>query len=65
MEISSMSRKLREDARRLVGSDGITLVLRDGDSCFYAEEDSIAPLWAGQRFPMTECISGWAMLHDD
>jgi hypothetical protein len=38
-------------------------VLRDGDLCFYADEDAIAPLWKGQRFPMTSCISGWAMLN--
>jgi GAF domain-containing protein len=50
-------------ARRLTGADGATFVLRDGDLCFYADEDSIAPLWKGQRFPMTECISGWAMRH--
>ena len=23
----------------------------------------MSPLWQGQRFPLTECISGWAMLH--
>jgi signal transduction histidine kinase len=36
-------------------------VLRDGDRCFYAEEDAIGPLWKGQRFSMDACISGWAM----
>jgi putative nucleotidyltransferase with HDIG domain len=36
-------------------------VLRDGDFCFYADEDAISPLWKGQRFPMGTCISGWAM----
>jgi response regulator RpfG family c-di-GMP phosphodiesterase len=38
-------------------------VLRDGEFCFYADEDAIAPLWKGQRFPMEACISGWAMLN--
>jgi signal transduction histidine kinase len=38
-------------------------VLRDGDRCFYADEDAIEPLWKGQRFPMSACISGWSMLH--
>ena len=25
----------------------------------------MSPLWKGQRFPITQCISGWAMLNDD
>ncbi len=54
---------VRSGARQLAGSQGATFVLREGDACFYADEDSIAPLWKGQRFPMLQCISGWAMLH--
>jgi GAF domain-containing protein len=54
---------VRTAARALADADGATFVLRDGDLCFYADEDAIAPLWKGQRFPMTECISGWAMLN--
>jgi hypothetical protein len=54
---------VRSAARRVCGADGATFVLRDGDLCFYADEDAIGPLWKGQRFPMSECISGWAMLH--
>ena len=50
-------------ARSIAAADGATLVVRDGDKCFYVEEDSIAPLWKGQRFPIEDCISGWAMLH--
>ncbi|HYD65738.1 GAF domain-containing sensor histidine kinase [Azospirillum sp.] len=53
---------LRTAARRLSGADGITIVLRDGDLCHYVEEDAISPLWKGRRFPMSTCISGWAML---
>jgi GAF domain-containing protein len=30
--------------------------------CYYADEDAMSPLWKGQRFPVTDCISGWAML---
>lgn len=54
---------VRTAARQVVDADGATFVLRDGDRCFYADEDSIAPLWKGQRFPMNQCISGWAMLN--
>ena len=49
-------------ARNLCGADGATLVLRDGPFCRYVDEDAIAPLWKGQRFPLESCISGWAML---
>jgi len=54
---------VRRAARELTGADGATFVLRDGDKCFYADEDAIAPLWKGMRFPMSACISGWAMLN--
>ena len=54
---------VRRAARALVNADGATFVLRDGNSCIYAEEDAIGPLWKGQRFPLTACISGWSMLN--
>ena len=54
---------VRRCARELTDADGATFVLRDGDLCFYAEEDAISPLWKGQRFPMDMCISGWVMLN--
>src|SRR5262249_32531599 len=53
---------VRRTARELTGADGATFVLRDGMRCHYADEDAIAPLWKGRRFPMSACISGWAML---
>lgn len=54
---------VRQAARNLTGADGATFVLRDGDKCYYVEEDAISPLWKGQRFPMSTCISGWVMLN--
>jgi len=54
---------VRKAARQLTGAEGATFVLRDGDKCFYADEDAIAPLWKGMRFPLSACISGWAMLN--
>jgi signal transduction histidine kinase len=54
---------VRRAARELTGADGATFVLRDGDLCFYAEENAIQPLWKGLRFPMTACISGWTMMN--
>jgi signal transduction histidine kinase len=54
---------VRRVARELTGADGATFVLRDGDYCFYAEEDAISPLWKGSRFPLQTCISGWTMIN--
>ncbi len=54
---------VRLAARRLTGADGATFILRESDLCYYAEEDAIAPLWKGRRFPMDICISGWVMLN--
>ncbi|MFP5514172.1 MAG: ATP-binding protein [Alphaproteobacteria bacterium] len=51
-----------EAARLVLQADGITFVLREGNLCHYAEEDAIAPLWRGKRFPMSGCISGHVML---
>ncbi|WP_245927194.1 GAF domain-containing protein [Aphanothece hegewaldii] len=52
---------VKKAARRLTNSDGSTFVLRDGDNCYYADEDAIAPLWKGSRFPLEICIGGWTM----
>ena len=52
---------VRAVARHLVGADGVTFVLKEDGHCYYADEDSIAPLWKGRRFPLDSCISGWVM----
>ena len=49
--------------RRHLAADGATFVVRDGRSCYYADEDAIAPLWKGRRFPLETCIAGWVMLN--
>ncbi|NIJ09329.1 signal transduction histidine kinase [Sphingomonas vulcanisoli] len=54
---------LRRTARDVVGAEGIAVVIREDDRCFYVAEDSISPLWAGSRFDENICISGWAMQH--
>jgi two-component system CheB/CheR fusion protein len=51
----------RKAARELTGADGVTIVLRSGNECYYADEDAIAPLWKGRRFPLEACVSGWVM----
>jgi hypothetical protein len=40
---------VRRAARELTGADGATFVLRDGQQCYYADEEAISPLWKGSR----------------
>jgi signal transduction histidine kinase len=62
-DLATVAAIVRRAARELTGADGATFILRDGDRCHYFDEDAIAPLWKGRKFPMTTCISGWAMIH--
>lgn len=62
-DLNRLMEIVRQAARTLTGADGATFVLRDGDQCYYAEEDAIEPLWKGSRFPLRACISGWVMLN--
>lgn len=62
-DMPTIQRIVRHAARRLTGCDGATFVLRDDGCCFYADEEAIAPLWKGLRFPLEACISGWSMLN--
>lgn len=60
-DLPDIMRIVRKAARMLTDSDGATFVLRDKGYCYYADEDAIAPLWKGKRFPMDTCVSGWVM----
>jgi signal transduction histidine kinase/ActR/RegA family two-component response regulator len=62
-ELRAVTAIVRTTARRLTRADGVTFVLKDGDQCYYADEDAVAPLWKGRRFPIDACISGWVMRH--
>ena len=62
-DLEGVQEIVRVAARRLTGADGASLILRDGDSCYYVDEDAIGPLWKGKRFPLETCISGSTMLN--
>lgn len=62
-QLADVTAIVRDAARQLSGADGVTFVLREGDSCFYADESAIGPLWKGKRFPIRTCVSGWVMAH--
>jgi len=57
----AIAQVVKRTARALVDADGATFVLRDRGHCYYLDEDAIAPLWKGQRFPAETCVSGWVM----
>ncbi|HEX5378722.1 MAG TPA: HWE histidine kinase domain-containing protein [Phenylobacterium sp.] len=61
--VDQVAAVVRSTARRIAGADGVAFILREEAQCFYMDEDAIAPLWKGQRFPLDACISGWAMLN--
>jgi|GEM_PF-790580 len=63
-ELSQIVEIIRSTARDISGADGVCFVLRDGERCHYVDEDAIAPLWKGKRFPMSACIAGWCMTHN-
>ena len=62
-DLNSIVEIVRRSARAIAEADGATFVLREGDQCHYVDEDAIGPLWKGQRFPLSSCISGWVMLN--
>ena len=62
-DLQSIMKVVSTATRSLIGSDGASFVLREGDACYYADEDAIQALWKGQRFPMNQCVSGWVMLN--
>jgi len=54
---------IRTAARRLTGSDGVSVVLKRDNRVCYVDEDAIGPLWKGQDFAIEQCISGWAIMN--
>lgn len=62
--IADIQSVIKNSSRNLVNSDGVTLVLREGDLCYYSDSDAIEPLWKEERFPIENCINGWSMMTD-
>lgn len=54
---------VKSSARNVISADGVSFVLREYGDCHFVEENAIAPLWMGRKFPLTSYISGWAMLN--
>ncbi len=52
-------------ARKITGADGVTFIVREDDSCLFAEEDTTQPLWKGSRFPIHQRIEGTSIHHNE
>jgi len=63
VELRFLAKHACASLRALLGADGVTFVLSEGEQVYYAEEDATGQLWKGRRFPASACISGWAVLH--
>ncbi len=61
--VEKVQQIVTDAGRKLVNSDGSTIVFLDDGECYYAFEDAYEPLWQGSRFPAEECISGWVMMN--
>src|SRR5262245_32969417 len=62
-DVATIQDIVRRAARRLTGAERAPFVRHHGTLCHHADEYAIAPLWKGQRFPMSACISGWSMIN--
>ncbi len=63
--VDAVQQVVLQAARQLTTCDGASFALRDGDFCFYVDEDAVAPLWKGQRVPLDRCMAGWTLLNGE
>lgn len=60
-DLEDIVQVVKRAARQVTAADGACFVLNDEGMCHYVDEDAVGPLWKGQRFPLSSCISGWVM----
>jgi signal transduction histidine kinase len=63
-EVREVAQRTCAAAKQLSAAEGSSFVLSEGEYVYYAEEESPQRLWRGRRFPTMECISGWAIRHN-
>ena len=59
--VPEIHRVVSRTARRLVRSDGSSLILVDGSFAHHVDEDGAGPGWKGRRIPLEGSISGWCV----
>jgi len=63
-ELAEILEIMQATANDVSGVDGVCFLQRDGDFCQCIEERAIGPLWKGLRLPMSGCVSGWCLSHN-
>lgn len=58
---AAIAKIVRPAASQLVGAASTSFVLREGDSCVCAEDESAEPAWKDRRFPLRDCLAGQVM----
>ncbi len=61
-DIPALGRIIADAARCILGADGATFVLREGDMGHVVEQSAVDPVWKGRRFPLGATITGSAIL---
>lgn len=64
-DLQTIEKIITAYAREFSRADAAAIILKEGDYCYYAEEDSIQPIWKNKKFRMSECVSGWVMLNKE
>ena len=59
--VPEIHRVVSRAARRLLRSDGSSLILVDGPFAHHTDEDGTGPGWRGRRIPLDGCLSGWCV----
>ena len=62
-DLPQLKTAVQTAARRLTGADHVTLAVRQGPTCHYADELGESPVWKDRRYPLGQCPSGWTMQH--
>ncbi|MFT3925797.1 MAG: ATP-binding protein [Myxococcales bacterium] len=56
---------VRKAAAKLVGADGTSFLLREGDAVVCVDEECIEPSWRGKLFPLSECVAATVLEHGE
>ena len=59
--MDSIMHTVHTTARNIMNAEGSSFILREGEYCHYADENAVTPLFKGKTYPLTDCISGWAI----
>lgn len=59
--MKSIMHTVNTTAGKIMNAKGSSFILREGEYCYFADENAITPLFRGKRFLLKDCISGWVI----